>query len=307
MTMHTTDLNTPDHPRAASPVAAIRRKRFITREVVLWSTAAIFATGYLTVLGLAPEWLEDLTPSVILDPQSSQGQRAAARLAADVKALHDSVSQVQLELAKVKTEVAGNAENQKLITARLSALTGDAGQTASQGTTDAATPAAPVPEAPPAQVQIQASAEPASQTSTTAPANTTVQPKLINADGKAAVLSLETGSVEAPNPATASANVTAIDFGPAVVKPAPKPVGVKISSGNSVDSLRLSWSLLADRHADTLKNLEPRYKMSGDPANPNYDLVAGPIKSRAEANKVCKALAAQNVPCKVGEFAGDTL
>ena len=53
--------------------------------------------------------------------------------------------------------------------------------------------------------------------------------------------------------------------------------------------------------------MQPRVTASGNAANPNFDLIAGPVKSRAEATKLCKALAAQNVPCKVGTYAGDTL
>ena len=65
--------------------------------------------------------------------------------------------------------------------------------------------------------------------------------------------------------------------------------------------------MLADRHADALKNLQARYVETGDPAAPNFDLIAGPIKSKSEAARVCKALAAKNIPCKVGDFAGDAL
>ncbi|MGL4396404.1 MAG: SPOR domain-containing protein, partial [Hyphomicrobium sp.] len=99
----------------------------------------------------------------------------------------------------------------------------------------------------------------------------------------------------------------ALDFGPAVVTEAPRPVGVQLSSGASVDSLRLSWSLLAERHGDTLQNMQARYVTNGDEVNPNYDLIAGPIKSKAEAARVCKALAAKNIPCKVSAFSGDAL
>jgi hypothetical protein len=69
----------------------------------------------------------------------------------------------------------------------------------------------------------------------------------------------------------------------------------------------LSWSLLADRHGEALKNLEARYVAHGDVANPTYDLIAGPIKSKAEAQRVCKALAAKGVPCKIGDFLGEAL
>jgi hypothetical protein len=64
---------------------------------------------------------------------------------------------------------------------------------------------------------------------------------------------------------------------------------------------------LADRHSEALKNLEPRFIARGDEAAPTFDLIAGPIKSRADALKVCKALASKNVPCKVGDFLGEAL
>ncbi len=96
-------------------------------------------------------------------------------------------------------------------------------------------------------------------------------------------------------------------FGPAVVKPAAKPVGIQIATGPSVDSLRLSWSLLSDRHADTLGKLEARAVMGAGAEGDTFDLVAGPIRSSAEAKKVCATLEAKSVPCKVGDFKGEAL
>ncbi len=295
----------------------VRKSRLITRDVVLWSTAALLAAGYLLVLGLAPGILEDLTPSTVLSPQSSEGQRAAAKLAGDVKTLRDSVAQIQLDLAKVRTDVAGYGESHKVLAQEVAALSRSASAdpaAAAAATQQASTveavmpPAAPAPQAQPQpQAKSQAAktvaAAPAEVTTTQSldPATTTVMPKVINGSDKDQLASMETGSVNAP--ATASA----IDFGPALVKKAPKPVGVRISSGASVDSLRLSWSLLSDKHADTLKNLEARYVDKGDASNPNFDLVAGPLKSKADAVRVCKALAAKNVPCKVGDFTGEAL
>lgn len=71
--------------------------------------------------------------------------------------------------------------------------------------------------------------------------------------------------------------------------------------------MRLSWSLLADRHGDALKNLQARYVARGDVESPTYDLIAGPIKSKADATRVCKALAAKGVPCRIGDFLGEAL
>ena len=85
------------------------------------------------------------------------------------------------------------------------------------------------------------------------------------------------------------------------------PVGIYIGSGPSVDSLRLSWSLLSDRNAESLKALEPRYTTGIDANGLNYGLVAGPLRSVADAQKLCKDLAAKAVTCRVGDFTGEAL
>lgn len=293
---------------APEPTVPLRKSLLISREVLLWSTAAVLAAGYLVTLGLAPDVIDDLTPTTNLDPQSVQGQRAVARMANDVKALRDSFDHMQLELAKVKTEVAGFSESHKALSQEVAAFTNRPSSDPSTSTqVSAEAPStSPAGKQVPAQAPITLPAPGIVQapgTEAALPANTSVQPKVINADNKDALTSLETGSVD---PAKTTATPV-IDFGPAVVKKTPKPIGVQISSGASVDSLRLSWSLLADKHADTLRNLEARYLDKGNAANPNYDLVAGPIKSRAEAVRVCKSLAARNVPCKVSEFTGESL
>lgn len=266
------------------------KRRIFTPVAMAWSVAGALSAAYIVTLLVAPGWLDDIRSST-LDPQTNQGQRAAARLAGEISALRDSVSQIQLDLAKVKTDTAAFSEREKVLTSQIVALeqkaspvtAGDIQATAPIAPASATQAAAPAP-APPAANGVAVALDPAST-------------------------ALETGSVEtaAKSKAVAAASADGIAFGPAVVKPAPKKLGVKLSNGASLDALRLSWSLLAERHGDALKNLEARYTASGDAANPSYDLIAGPLKSAAEANKVCKALAARNVPCKVGDFTGDTL
>lgn len=142
----------------------------------------------------------------------------------------------------------------------------------------AASKAAPAPVAPvQSAVGQQAAAAPANAAEALAP-------------------KFETGSVQ--NPAVAAA--------PPAAAPA-KPIGVYIGSGPSVDSLRLSWSLLADRNAESLKPLEPRYTTGIDGNGINYGLVAGPLRSVADAQKLCKDLAAKAVTCRVGDFTGEAL
>lgn len=267
----------------------LRRAPLFTPYVVIWSMCGVLSLGVLMVLGLAPEWVDDLkTATITNEPQSIQSQRATVHLAGDITALKESVAQVQLDLAKVKTDVVANGEEQKAISAQVTSL--EARMAAAQpetkidtvapSTATAPADAAPVPPASPARI-----------------------PKVINAEKAATAPALETGSVNQQ----AKPSSDAISFGPAVVKPAPKPVGIKLSSGASIDSLRLSWSVLSENYGDALKNLEPRYRSAGNEQNPMFDLVAGPIKSKAEAAKVCKALTAQGATCSVGAFAGEAL
>ena len=301
-------------PHAAPPPIPLRRRPIFTPYVFGWIMAGTVAAGYFAILLTAPDLLEDLAPAGVhlTEPQDNQGQRAAARLASDVRKLRDSMAQVQLELSRVKSDVANQGERERTLTGQLVALEKKLSAAESARAIETATPRDP--SQPPDGTSV-----PHETIETTAPPPATnnavpqqeasgspQQPKLINADTLASTVPIETGSVTTAARAVAKPG-DVISFGPAIVKPAAKPFGVRISSGPSVDNLRLSWSLLADRHADTLKNLQARYVESGDPAAPNFDLIAGPIKSKSEAARVCKALAAKNIPCKVGEFAGDAL
>lgn len=98
-----------------------------------------------------------------------------------------------------------------------------------------------------------------------------------------------------------------ITFGPAIVTRATKPIGVRIATGPSVDSLRLSWNALADRHGDSLRRLQPRYVTGIDATGLTYDLIAGPFNTANEASQVCARLHANGARCSLGEFTGNAL
>lgn len=137
-------------------------------------------------------------------------------------------------------------------------------------------------------------------TPTIADANTVVQKSGTNLVAK--------NSATQPGSQPEIAAVAPITFGPAVVKPAPKPFAVQLGQGASLEAIRLSWSLLAERNGDALRNLQPRYTATpaGD-AGEVFDLVAGPVKSAADARKICKIMAARGIGCKVSPFGGNEL
>jgi hypothetical protein len=111
----------------------------------------------------------------------------------------------------------------------------------------------------------------------------------------------------APAPVAIAAAPTApIEFGPAVVKATTKPFAVQLASGASIDDIRYNWSILSTQHADALAKLSPRVTSTGTEATgQTYDLIAGPVKTAADAKKICKTLATRGMDCKIAPYDGE--
>ncbi len=229
------------------PPVPFRRRPLFTPYVVMWTLGGIFAAIYMVVAMASPDLLEDLTPSssVIADPQSNQGQRASARLAAEINALRDSISQVQLDLAKVKTDVASHGARERDLTAQLVALEKKLASNEQHAieTTEpgAGLVAAPQREADAGQIEMQhelrvdapgltltppSPSQPDDMQSVVAPA----QPKLINADASARP-AVETATVKAPAKADAKA---AADAKAPRQRPSRRPLSVQLPSRSAL-------------------------------------------------------------------------
>ena len=290
------------------------KRRPVTLYLAFWAVLACSAIIYLAVAAARPDliagpipWAAPETPA-----ESNEGQRAMSQALDDVKALKESVAQVQSDVAGLKTENSEQSEQDRQLASRVVALevkpqktAFGANQAALARAAAAAKPAAPA--VAPVAAAGEAFPSAGAQIAAPAPAAKGAAIKVLNAtpSDTTPVVSpqdpLITGSVAAP-PAG-----TPVVFGTAVVKPAAKPVGIQIGTGPSVDALRLSWSLLSEKHGDSLKSLQPRYVTGADATGTKYDLVAGPVKSAADAKRICKALEASAVPCKIGAFKGDAL
>lgn len=273
--------------------------RFLALYLLFWAVLAGVAVAYLAVVAARPELLAGLAPTRESASLSPTGK------AADVTALRESISQVQLEMARVKTEIHDHDDRLRVLSDRV----------AEADRSTSAVPAASNQTVPPADASSDVRPQPANAAGLTPAEAKSDQPAerrdlgelahlgetaLLNGS-RAAASTLETGSIKPPKE-------TPVAFGPATVKPAAGPVGMQIATAPSVDALRLAWSLLAESHADTLKNLEPRYVIgAGDVGGPTYDLIAGPIKNTAEARRRCKLLATHGVDCKVSQFNGNAL
>jgi hypothetical protein len=112
---------------------------------------------------------------------------------------------------------------------------------------------------------------------------------------------------EAPAGAKPAAAIEtgSIEHKKAAAPPKPAPVGVLLATGPSLDALRLSWTILNDRHSTTVKSLQPRYVVSGKADERTYGLVAGPLETVADAKAVCKTMTDNGIPCEVSQYRGN--
>ena len=304
----------------ARPVA----KSLPRAYVATWAGLAGLAGAYLTLVGLR----EMDTPRPMVQQAAPTGK--ATQSLGEAR-LRQNLRDVQTDIGTLRTDLESAGKDQTVV-ARLTALEErmslETGQSVAKSAAVATPPAPlPVPTAPtPAvadQAPVAAVTPPAPSAPAPAPAAVAAAPAVV-ADPPTIALApqgleqlvrpLETGSLASgakgaasspPAPPVQPAAPVAISFGPATVKSEPKPFGVQLSSGPTLDAIQLSWSLLSDQYPDALRRLEPRYTTSGTPeAGQTFDLMAGPIRSAADARKVCKTLAARGTDCRVAEFTG---
>lgn len=127
---------------------------------------------------------------------------------------------------------------------------------------------------------------------------------------------LQPAAPAAPRPATpapAAPRQPEIAFGApfvqtAAVDEAPA-LAILLASGTSVDSLRLTWRLLQERHGLALGTLEPRYVIESNPVVPDrkFALLAGPVVSAADVARVCSILVSEGLQCRTRSFGGNAL
>lgn len=296
-----------------------RQRSGLPRGYVLaWVSLAVGSLSYLSVIALRSG---DQQGSVAATTAAVQRETPLQVAQADNRKLKARLAEFQRDIAQLRGQLEVDGQDRSTIAAlaafeeRFSTETGIA-IARSLPSSKAATPLDPV-SAPAVSLVNAASVAveaPLPVVVAAAPPSVgagpaTVAPKVIaRVDGP----KIETGSIPVAVKPAAAPNaaqpVAPIAFGPAVVKLEPKPLGVQLGSGLTLDALRLNWSVLSESHGDTLKSLSPRYTSSGTPeAGEVYDLVAGPVKSAADGKRICKALAARGVDCRVGPMAGSAL
>ena len=245
------------------------RRRTFTMNVIMFMGLGALALAYLIFVGARP----DIVAAWRDKPNEAQTaiaetQRTVERALADLDPIKQGVGEMKMDVENMKTGMQEAMERDRILLTKVETLE----RTTAQATEKvAAAPAAPKKAAP-----VQATAKPAAPAATAAPA--------------APSKTIETGSIEPPKAA-------------APAKPAP--VGVLLATGPSLDSLRLSWQILNDRHGASMKALQPRYVVSGKPEERTYGLVAGPLETVADAKSVCKTMTDNGIACEVSQYRGN--
>ena len=252
------------------------RRRTFTPYVLLYLLAAGLALAYLTFLGVRP----DLVALWRAKPNNTEAalaetQRNVERALSDIDPLKQSVGEVKQDVATVKVGLEEAAQRDRDIMEKVETLERVAAQASEKVAAAPAQPAATATQAPAAKKPA-----PAAKAAAKAP--------------DAAHKGIETGSIEQKAAAAAAA------------KPAQPPaVGILLATGPSLDSLRLSWNILNDRHADAVRTLQARYVVSGKDKERTYGLVAGPLQTVADAKAVCKMMVDRGEQCEVSQFRGN--
>ncbi len=264
----------------------MRRKSIAPPQSAIWAVLGAIGLGYLGVAFFLPQLLPDLSGG-----RQHVTESTVMKMSGDVEGLKSSLTQLELDVASVKADVAAQASQTQTLSSQLTALDDKVRLAEAPTTTTADAGAQSASDVP----NFGSGAAEAKATD-----NARSPVKVINATPRVGA-PIETGSVnkrKAPEP---------ISFGPAIVKPAPRPIGVELATDPSIDGLRITWGALSQIHSDKLGHLKARYADLGTATHPNFGLIAGPVKSTTAARKLCKELAAQSVSCKVREYKGEAL
>lgn len=277
--------------------ASPRRRGGLPRPyVAVWLVLSSMALTYLVMLSVRPDLAEGLGVSVAtlagVEVRSSEAASAREasdeRARADIAALRNSLDGVQREVAALRAQIAAREAWDQAFAARLAAV--EAQRLAEQGLPLATASVSRGPLEGPGGAGTDALSGRAIDSQIVEPPRPSELP------------------ARRPPPSREAERVT---FGAPQVKPATSapegPRGIQIATGPSVDALRISWMLLAERHKEILKNYEPRYVPSTSGSGPAYRLIAGPIESTSAANRVCSELRARRVTCGVSAFGGEPL
>ena len=253
--------------------------------VAVWVVLSSMALTFLGMQWVRPDLAESLSQNVAAavgsEARSGTGHSSDERARAEIIELRRSLDALNRELNAVRHQLVAREERDQALAARLAGIE--------------------------ARQLVEKSAPLTTASIDRIPADPAPQPR-----GSSAPPIDPQAVAEAPDRRERGRDdrVAAAPDAAAQAKAPPEPTGprgVQIATGPSVDALRISWMLLAQRHGEILQRFEPRFVQSTSGSGPAYRLIAGPIDNTASANKVCSELRARRVTCGVSAFSGEPL
>jgi hypothetical protein len=276
-----------------------RSRRFIKAYLMAWGLLAVGAVAYLTLLTFQQSASTPTAPNTATAEPAKNAPDGAKALA-EVRSVRGSLTEIRKDVAQLQEAVGERVINEKVVDSRLTALE------------ERVAPADPDQPQPPASAPAAKSPEKSART-TVEPHSTAdilaktkeepAAPPMVNVPPP--FVPLETGSIASAPPKAAPA--AEIVFGEAVVTPASRPdFAVQLAAGPSLQALRQSWDRLVERHSGSLATLKPRVVAPRSEGG-IYRLLAGPVPSKADADKVCATLGVGPKGCFATEYTGQPL
>ena len=284
--------------------------RFIRAYLLTWGLLAAGGLTYLASLAWHPQLFTPAQRPQMAD--ADPGVQTAKQALKEVGVVRGVVIEIQKDLGRIKDNIGQREAEEKAAQERLARLEDRVTTMAATPVAQATPEPAPGPTVTTAKARAsekkataekrQNGAEPprapthiisVTETPTAAPVPT-VKPKA--EAPRIEPPKIETGSIVAP---------PVITFGEPEVTPAQQAFAVQLAAGPSLDALRLSWGLLVERHGGALTSLQPRFVAPRTEGGP-YKLLAGPLPSKADADKLCAAIAGKN-GCLSTPYIGDPL
>jgi hypothetical protein len=259
------------------------RRKVLTPYVMIWLAVAGFALAYLAFLGVRPDILaaaKSSEPDVKQELDSAK--RDMARAFADLDPMRRTVGEIKMDVANLKDAAQSAEHRDEMIMERVVAL-----ETTAQSSAGAPEQTAAIQPSAAGRPALAPAPPPTRKPKTAAGAAAARKVSSTPAGKKSAAI--ETGSIEKKTTTAA------------------KPVGVLLATGPTLDTLRLNWTILNDRHADAVGKLKPRYLVSGPVGNQTYRLVLGPVATPKQAKSLCKTLLQRGLACEVSAYRGNAM
>jgi hypothetical protein len=271
--------------------------RFAKGYYLIWGLLAAGGLAYLTSFTLQFDLnLAAKGEQTAVDP--ALGLRVANQALSEIGSVQQSVSAIRKDLGQLKQTIDHRDAQERESQARLAAVEERLTALATPPPVAAAPASEPSPHHRTVEKSVAAAEKKAAARRATARVVTVVegpspQPALATEPPQ-----VETGSIASPQPS--------VTFGaPKVTAAREQSYSVQVGAGPSLDALRLTWSVLMERHG-ALALLQPRF-VAPRAGSGAYRLVAGPLASKADAERVCADMGVGRQGCLPTTAIGEPL